>query len=89
MLGKAMQHLPAMRKNAEQRFVEAVLLAPEDPAMRVELARYFLAVGNRSRAVGELHTALQLDPGNEAAQQVMSSLKPASRMEKLFRKLFG
>lgn len=89
MLGKAMHHLPAMRKNAEQRFVEAVLLAPEDPAMRVELARYFLSVGNRSRAVGELHTALQLDPGNEEAQRVMSSFKPATRVKRLFRRVFG
>jgi hypothetical protein len=89
MLGRAMQHLPAMRKNAEQRFVEAVLLAPEDPAMRVELARYFVSVGNRSRALAEVQTALGLDPKNEEAKRLVSSFKPPTRMEKLFRKVFG
>jgi hypothetical protein len=89
MLGRAMQHLPAMRKNAEQRFVEAVLLSPEDPEMRVELARYFLSVGNRSRALAEAQTALQLDPRHEAAQAVMDSFKPRTRMEKLLRTVFG
>jgi tetratricopeptide (TPR) repeat protein len=88
MMGQAMQHLPAMRRNAEQHFVEAVKLAPDDAEIRLELARYYISRHNRSRALGELQTVLGLDPGNKEAHRLKSSLREPTRMQRLFRRVF-
>ncbi|MGH9337237.1 MAG: tetratricopeptide repeat protein, partial [Vicinamibacteria bacterium] len=88
MLGKTMQHIPSMRKNAEQHFLEAVMLAPEDVASRLDLARYYLSVSNRSRARSELQAVLALDPNSLEAQRLAGSLREPTSMQKLFNKVF-
>lgn len=89
MLGKAMQHLPTLTKNAEQHFLEAVNLAPEDAYFRLDLARYYIATRNPSRALSALQTVLDMDPSNEDAVKLMKSMRSPNRMEKLFKKVFG
>ena len=86
--GKSMQHRPSMRKNAEQHLLEAVMLAPQDISMRLELARYYLTGSNRSRARGEIQAVLGMDPGNAEAQRLVASLRDPTPMQKLFNKVF-
>jgi hypothetical protein len=88
LLGKSMQHVPSMRKNAEQHMLEAVMLAPNDVSVRLELARFYLTGSNRSRARGEIQTVLSMDPGNEEAHRLTASLKEPTPMQKLFSKVF-
>jgi hypothetical protein len=88
LLGKAMRHVPSMRKNAEQHLLEAVMLAPNDVSHRVELARFYLTASNRSRARIEIQAVLTMDPGNEEAQRLAASLKELTPMQKLFSKVF-
>lgn len=89
MLGTAMQHLPTLSKNAEQHFLEAVNLSPEDAYFRLDLARYYIAIRSFSRALSELQTVLAMDPTNEDAAKLMKSMRSPTRMEKLFKKVFG
>jgi hypothetical protein len=88
LLGKSMAHLPPMKKNAEQHLIEAVMLAPEDASMRLELARYYLAASNRSRARGEVQAVLAMDPENAEAQKLAASLREPTPMQRLFNKVF-
>ena len=88
LLGKSMQHIPAMRKNAEQHMLEAVMLSPQDVSLRLEIARFYLTGSNRSRARGEIQAVLAMDPGNEEAQRLAASLKDPTTMQKLFNKVF-
>jgi tetratricopeptide (TPR) repeat protein len=88
LLGKSMQHIPSMRKNAEQHLLEAVMLAPQDVAARLELARFYLMSSNRSRARGEIQTVLAMDPGNAEATRLAESLRDPTPMQKLFNKVF-
>jgi hypothetical protein len=88
LLGKTMQHSPSMRKNAEQHLLEAVMLAPRDISMRLELARYYLTGSNRSRARGEIQAVLGMDPDNAEAQRLLASLREPTPMQKLFNKVF-
>jgi Domain of unknown function (DUF4388) len=89
MLGTAMQHVPTLSKNAEQHFVEAVNLSPEDVYFRVELARFYVATRNQSRALAEIQTVLNIDPANEDAVKLMQSMRSPTRMERLFKKVFS
>jgi Domain of unknown function (DUF4388) len=89
MLGSAMQHVPTLSKNAEQHFLEAVNLAPDDVYFRVDLARYYVATRSQSRALAEIQTVLSLDPTNEEASKLMRAMRSPTRMEKLFKKVFG
>ena len=88
LLGKSMQHVPAMRKNAEQHLLEAVMLSPEDVSLRLEIARFYLTSSNRSRARGEIHAVLAMDPGNAEAHRLAASLRDPTPMQKLLNKVF-
>lgn len=88
LLGKSMQHVPSMRKNAEQHLLEAMMLSPNDLSLRLELARFYLAGSNRSRARGEIQAVLAIDPGNEEAHRLAASLREPTPMQKLFSKVF-
>jgi predicted Zn-dependent protease len=88
LLGKSMQHVPAMRKNAEQHLLEAVMLAPQEVSLRLELARFYLTSSNRSRARGEIQAVLAMDPGNEEAHRLAASLRDPTPMQKLLNKVF-
>lgn len=89
MLGKAKLHQSSTRKTAEQHFLEAVRLAPEDPEFRLALGRYYKAVGNRARAQAELSRALELAPGDQEVQKLLGALREPTRMQKLFHRIFG
>jgi hypothetical protein len=88
LLGKSLKHVPSMRKNAEQHLLEAVMLAPNDVTLRLELARFYLTASNRSRARGEIQAVLNAEPGNEEAHRLLASLKEPTPMQKLFSKVF-
>jgi uncharacterized protein HemY len=77
-----------MKKNAEQHLLEAVMLAPEDSSVRLELARYYLGANNRSRARGEVQAVLTMEPYNAEAQKLADSLRELTPMQRLFNKVF-
>jgi AAA+ superfamily predicted ATPase len=54
--------------SALRRALDAV---PDDTALRLHLAQTLLAAGRRDEAVGECATALQRDPGDAAARELM------------------
>jgi hypothetical protein len=89
MLGRAKQHHPSLRKHAEQHFIEAVMLAPDEVRFRLELARYYASAGNRSRALAEIQAVLTLEPDHPEAHRLSASLKTPTPMQKLFRRVFG
>ena len=88
LLGKSMAHIPSMKKNAEQHLLEAVMLAPSDLSMRLELARFYLTSSNRSRARGEIQAVLAADPDNAEAHRLAASLREPTPMQKLLNKVF-
>jgi tetratricopeptide (TPR) repeat protein len=89
MLAQALQHHPRLSKNAEQHFLEAVALAPEDAEIRLSLARYYLLTDKRSRAIAEIQFALGLDPKNQEAHRLLEGTKQPTRMQKLVKRIFG
>ena len=89
MLARALQHHPRLSKNAEQHFLEAVTLAPEDVEIRLSLARYYQATGKLSRALAEIEAAMVLDEGNEEARRMLDRTKHPTRMQTLLKRIFG
>lgn len=89
MLGQAMQCHPTQSKTAEEHFVQAVELAPEDPSVHVALGRYYQRAQKHGRAIAELRKALELDPTNEEAKKYLEAQPPPKRMSRLLKKLFG
>lgn len=88
-LGTAMQHHSTSRVNAEQHFLEAVRLSPDDASLHLDLARYYHLMGNPARARSEVQKTLELDPGNEEAKKLLGAGKSPSTMKKLLKRMFG
>jgi len=60
---------------AEAELQAAISLDPENASYHVMLARLCRELGFTRRAQTELEKALALEPGNEAANQLLRSLK--------------
>ncbi len=89
MLGQAMQFHPTLEKTAEEHFLQAVTLAPNDAHAHVALGRYYQRTKKHARAITELERALKIDPGNEDATRYLEKGHQPTRMTKLFKKIFG
>ena len=89
MLGQAMQCHPSLEKTAEEHFLQAVTLAPDDAPAHVALGRYYQRAKMPARAITELERALRIDPGNEDAARYLEEFRQPTRMSKLFTKIFG
>ena len=89
MLGQAMQFHPTLKKTAEEHFLQAVTLAPNDVRARVTLGRYYQQTKKHAHAITELERALEIDPGNEDAKRFLDKGHQPTRMSKLVRKIFG
>lgn len=89
MLGQAMQHHPATRKNAEHHLLEAVRLKPRNVKMHLVLAIYYKRTGQKARALSTFEKVLRLDPGNENARRHLLSYGEQAGVKSLLKKLFG
>ena len=89
MLGQAMQCHPSLEKTAEEHFLQAVTLAPDDAPAHVALGRYYQRAKMPARAITELERALRIDPGNKDAARYLEEFRQPTRMSKLFTKIFG
>ena len=87
MLGRAMSRLPQMSKDAEEHFVEALRLSPQDPELHYWMGAYYKSFGLKSRAVTEFRTVLRIDPKHKGARQQLSGSgndQPRGMLKKIF-----
>jgi tetratricopeptide (TPR) repeat protein len=78
-LAKTMFKYPAMRKNAEGHFLEAIRLSPQDADLHLWLGIYYKSYGQGAQAAAEFRAALKLDPRNRAAKRYLSPGKNGAR----------
>ena len=90
MLARAMSRDPATRKDAEEQFIEALRLAPQDPELHYWLGLYYKSFGLKSRALTEFRTTLRINPKHEGARkQLGGGRKKDDALGNVFKKLFG
>lgn len=78
LLGQAMAKDQRLRRNAEAEFKAAIALDANNASYRVMLAELYNDLGMFKRAQSELEHALQLEPRNQAARQLLDKLKGIS-----------
>lgn len=88
MLGQALQFHPTQSATAEEHFIQAIALAPDDASMHVALGRFYQRMQRHARAITELQKALELDPVNQEAKRYLEARRQPSRMKKLLGKIF-
>ena len=90
MLARAMSRDPATRKDAEEHFIEALRLAPQDPELHYWLGLYYKSFGLKSRAITEFRTTLRINPKHEGARkQLGGGRKKDDALGNVLKKLFG
>ena len=90
MLARAMSRHPAMRKEAEEYFVEALRLSPQDPELHYWLGIYYKSFGLKARAVTEFRTTLRINPKHEGARkQLFGDGKKDESIGSVMKKFFG
>ena len=88
MLARAMSRHPVMRKDAEEHFVAALRLAPQDPELHYWLGLYYQSFGLKSRALTEFRATLHLAPRHEGARKQLSGEKKADSLRSLVKRIF-
>jgi hypothetical protein len=90
MLARAMSRHPALRKEAEEHFVEALRLSPQDPELHYWLGIYYKSFGLKARATTEFRTTLRINPKHEGARkQLFGDGKKDDALGTVMKKLFG
>ncbi len=90
MLARAMSRHPGMRKEAEEHFVEALRLSPQDPELHYWLGIYYKSFGLKARAVTEFRTTLRINPKHEGARkQLFGDGKKDESIGSVMKKFFG
>lgn len=90
MLARAMWRNPATRKDAEEHFIEALRLSPQDPELHYWLGLYYKSFGLKSRALTEFRTTLRINAKHEGARkQLGGGRKKDDALGNVFKKLFG
>ena len=87
-LAIAMACWPRTAKQAEREFLEALRLEPDSPDIHYQFGLYYKAMRQRARAVGELRTAVQLNPRHRLARQELEALSPKDSALTSLKKLF-
>jgi len=89
MLGQAMMLHPTLDKGAEEHFMQALELEPDNADVRVALGRYLQRVKQTARAAAEFTRALDIDPEHEDARRYLESTNEPTKMKRFMTKLFG
>ena len=72
--GKALSSDKSQYHKAEAEMQTAIKLDAENPDYRIILSEFFIKIGLRKRAEGELNRLLAFSPGNEEAQALLDSI---------------
>ena len=87
-LAIAMASYPATAKKAEREFLEALRLDPDNPDIHYQFGLYYKVMRQRARALGEMQTAVRLNPRHRAAREELEALSPRDSALKSLKKLF-
>ncbi len=74
-LGQALAINPKFRHQAEEKMQLAIKLDGKNADWRILLAEYYIAVGLKKRAEGELNRLLSFHPNHPMAQQLFTQLR--------------
>ena len=74
-LGQALAVNPKFRHQAEEKMQLAIKLDEKNADWRILLAEYYIAVGLKKRAEGELNRLLSFHPNHPMAQQLFAQLR--------------
>jgi tetratricopeptide (TPR) repeat protein len=87
-LAIAMASYPATSKKAEREFLEALRLDPDNADIHYQFGLYYKVMRQRARALGEMQTAVRLNPRHRAAREELEALSPRDSALKSLKKLF-
>jgi predicted Zn-dependent protease len=73
--GKALSTDDKQRHKAEAEMQAALKIDPNNPTFRMMLAEFFIQVGLKKRAEGELNRLLAIFPSNREAMDLLATLK--------------
>ena len=73
--GKALSYDDTKRHKAEAEFQAALKIDPQNATFRLMLVEFFVDVGLKKRAEGELSRLLAIFPSNREAQDMLADLK--------------
>ena len=79
---------PSTAKKAEREFLEALRLEPDNPDIHYQFGLYYKVMRQRARALGEMQTAVRLNPRHRAAREELEALSPRDSALKSLKKLF-
>jgi tetratricopeptide (TPR) repeat protein len=87
-LAIAMASYPATAKKAEREFLEALRLEPDNADIHYQFGLYYKVMRQRARALGEMQTAVRLNPRHRSAREELEALSPRDSALKSLKKLF-
>ncbi len=73
--GKALSHDATKRHKAEAEMQAALKIDPQNVTFRLILAEFFIDVGLKKRAEGDLNRLLAIFPSNREAREMLDALK--------------
>ena len=73
---------------AEREFLEALRLEPDNADIHYQFGLYYKVMRQRARALGEMQTAVRLNPRHRAAREELEALSPRDSALKSLKKLF-
>jgi tetratricopeptide (TPR) repeat protein len=87
-LAIALASSPRTAKQAEREFLEAVRLEPDNADLHYQFGLYYKVMKQRARALGEMQTAVRLNPRHRLAREELEILAPKDNALLNLKKLF-
>ena len=88
-LAIALASSPRTAKQAEREFLEALRLDPDNADVHYQFGLYYKVMKQRARALGEMQTAVRLNPRHRLAREELEILAPKDsgliNLKKLFK----
>ena len=73
-LGVAIARREGRKREGVELALYGVGLGPRDPENRLNLARAYLLIHNRRRAVKQIHVGLRINPGHQALRKLQTEI---------------
>jgi tetratricopeptide (TPR) repeat protein len=87
-LAIALASSPRTAKQAEREFLEALRLDPDNADVHYQFGLYYKVMKQRARALGEMQTAVRLNPRHRLAREELEVLAPKDSALINLKKLF-
>jgi tetratricopeptide (TPR) repeat protein len=87
-LAIALASSPRTAKQAEREFLEALRLEPNNADLHYQFGLYYKVMKQRARALGEMQTAVRLNPRHRLAREELEILAPKDNALLNLKKLF-